>query len=252
MDEGGGRIEVGIASARAGLVALAERPGAGHHVNLWVLDDGAGMDDATRLRAFDPFFTTKPSGAGTGLGLAVVHGIVQAHDGAITLDSTPGVGTRFDLYFAEVDAAVAGNGGDAVPEGAAVVGRGERIIYIDDDEVMPLMVDRLLQRAGYRVRCFGAPLAALAAVRSHPDEVDVVVTDFNMPGLSGLAVAAELAQLRPDLPVLLISGLVSDELRSRAAQCGVREVLEKQFALEALAPAVHRALTRPASASRAA
>ena len=238
----GGRIEIG-AEALELTSDEASRMGlnAGPHVRLWFADDGVGMDDATRLRAFEPFFTTKPIGSGTGIGLSVVHGIVKAHDGAIEVDSTPGSGSRFDIYLPAVGAPQTRELAPAKVQ-SAVLGNGERVLYIDDDEVMPLMVERLLQRAGYVVECYTDPTFGVEAVRARPDGFDLVVTDFNMPVMSGLDVIRALAMIRPTLPTVLISGLVSDELRAQASNLGVSEVLDKQNALEELAVAVHRTL----------
>ena len=238
----GGRIEIGLQpvdleSAQALTLGLTR----GRHVQIWITDDGAGMDEATMRRAFDPFFTTKPKGAGTGLGLSIVHGIVKAHDGAVALQSKPGEGSRFDLYLpvAEADTREAA---PTVP--AEEPRRGERVLYLDDDEIMPLMVEQLLGRAGYLIDCYGDALQAVEAVRARPDSFDVVVTDFNMPGMSGLEVVEALAGIRAALPTVLTSGYVSDAMRTRASQLGVNEVLEKQYMLEELGPAIGRALGR--------
>ena len=249
MESHGGRIEIGVGTARLD-AATATRLGLakGMHAWMWFADDGAGMDDATRLRVFDPFFTTKPLGTGTGLGLSVVHGIVQSHDGAIGVESVLGKGSRFDLYLPLTKA----RPDDIAPNGPArtvASGHGECVLFIDDDEMMPLMVERLLERAGYAVRCFADPTTAVDAVRARPGDFDVVVTDYNMPKMSGLDVALALSSILPSLPIVLTSGLVTDELRTRARECGVLEVIDKQNSLEELAAAVQRALTLSAGKS---
>ena len=124
----------------------------------------------------------------------------------------------------------------------ALRGHGEHVLYVDDDEVMALMAERLLARAGYRVTALRDPAEAIVRVRADPWLYDVVVTDFNMPGRSGLDVAREIAQARPDLPVLISSGLVTDALREQARQAGIRAVLQKETSLEELVPLVRRAL----------
>ena len=218
---------------------------------------------------FEPFFSTKPVGAGTGLGLAVVHGIVVAHQGAISVDSAVGLGATFHLYFpvrmpvpAKVGAgtgtgagagAGTGTGAAAAAAGAAaptpvptpdatLPGAGQHVLYVDDDEVMLLVVERLLQRAGYRVSCCQDGSDALALVRAAPDAVDVVVTDFNMPNCSGLELAEALAQVRADLPVVISSGYLSEELRIGAERLGVRHLLQKQDTVEELVGLLHRVL----------
>ena len=241
----GGRIEIGIArlDAEAAAAVAAALPGlpAGALAHLWVRDNGSGMDAATRTRIFDPFFTTKPVGMGTGLGLSVVHGIVRAHQGAIDVDSAPGQGSCFHLYFPSPDGAADSSGDDAA-DGSSTDGGGHRVLLVDDDEVVVLMAERLLQRAGYQVSSCGRSGDALARVAADPQAFDVVVTDFNMPEMSGLELASALHQLRPDLPLVLSSGLMSEALREQARQVGVRVVLKKENSVDELADAVARAL----------
>ena len=237
-----GRIVIGM-DAHTLDAEAAERLGLqpGPHAHLWVSDDGGGMDEATRLRVFEPFFTTKPVGQGTGLGLSVVHGIVSAHGGAITVTSTLGVGSRFEMYF-PLAAPPAEPAPPPAAEPAAPRGQGQHVLYVDDDPVMLVMVEGLLQRAGYRVTCMDDPRAALARALAAEPPFDVVVTDFNMPELSGIELVQALARSRPGLPVVISSGYVSDGLRADALRAGVRQVLQKEYTLEQLASLVHQAL----------
>jgi PAS domain S-box-containing protein len=216
----------------------------GPYAHLWVIDTGIGMDAATRARIFEPFFTTKPVGRGTGLGLSVVHGILSAHHGAVAVDSTPGRGSTFHLYFplaGSVESA-------AVPVETAVPmqvgGHGEHVLYVDDDETMVLMVERILDRAGYKVSCYRDPQEAVAAVREHPDAFDFVVTDFNMPEFSGLDVARSLADITPRLPVVISSGYITEGLRDEAKLAGVRSLLEKQNTFQDLSDLIGRILSQ--------
>jgi len=242
LADGTGTITVGLDEAQLD-PAAARSAGAlppGRYAHLWVRDTGVGMDEQTRARVFEPFFTTKPPGQGTGLGLSVVHGIVAAHDGAITIDSAPGQGSTFHLYLpARREVAVPAA---AASRPAALEGRGEHVMYIDDDEVMVLMVERLLQRAGYRATCCQRASDALAALRAAPHSFDAVVTDYNMPGATGLEMARAIAAIRPGLPVILTSGYVSEELRAGAERAGVRYLLQKERTFEELAPLLRRAL----------
>lgn len=241
-----GRITIGLAAVTIDAEA-ARRLGlpAGEHAHLWVGDTGSGMDEATRARVFEPFFTTKPVGQGTGLGLSVVHGIVATHGGAITVSSAPAQGSRFDLYFPRLAPPAAQAPEDTTrPESG--LGSGRHIVYVDDDTVMVTMVRALLQRAGHRVSCFENPADAIAAVRASPETFDLFVTDFNMPVLSGLDVARELARLRPELPVVISSGYVTDELVAAAARLGVRHVLQKEYTLEQLPDMLQALLARQA------
>ena len=186
---------------------------------------------------------TKPVGQGTGLGLSVVHGILSAHHGAIAVDSEPGRGSTFHLYFPIVDAPANDFRAEAEPA-SALRGQGEHVLYVDDDETMVLMVERILERAGYRVSGFQDPQEAVAAVRESPKQFDFVVTDFNMPEFSGLDVANEVAHIRPELPVVISSGYITEELRDQARRAGVRGLLEKENTFQELSILVARILAR--------
>lgn len=233
MQGRGGCIELAIATARlSGDEALARGLAPGLHRRLSVRDDGAGMEEATRRRIFEPFFTTKSIGAGTGLGLAVVHGIVAQHDGVIDVRSEPGRGTEFDVWLP----AAAGPDGTPPPTPPTGMprGHGERVLYVDDDEVMALMVERLLSRHGYTVQSMCDPAEALAALRADPQSFDVVVTDYHMPGMSGLDFARALLGIGAVMPRVLVSGSITDTLTADAAAAGMSAVVGKQNLLEQL------------------
>ena len=240
---GGGRIELGLDEVwvDAAMAASIGGLGAGPHARLWVADNGCGMGEAALARIFEPFYTTKPVGQGTGLGLSVVHGIVSAHEGAISVSSRPGEGSRFDLYFPLV-AALPDPAALHVADESQRAGRGERVIYLDDDAVMAMLAEALLGRDGYAVRSFTDAHAALAAVREAPDAVDLFVTDYNMPVLSGLDVVRALHDIRPGLPVIISSGFLNDDIRAAAARAGVRHLLQKEYSTEQLTPLVRRVL----------
>ena len=253
MGERPGRIVVGLDEVQ--VTEFAGSPGAdglapGRWAHLWVEDNGCGIDSATLTRIFDPFFTTKPVGQGTGLGLSVVHGIVNAHRGHIHAESTPGMGSSFHVYLPAVDAPLVSPQPlqPETPAGAQAPDTGRTVFYIDDDEVMVAMVQRLLQRAGYRVRCFQDPRAALRALQADPQSADLVVTDFNMPGCSGLDVAREAAVLRPGLPVILSSGYLSESVAEQAQAVGVHALMHKERTIEELEGLVREALAAPPSA----
>ncbi len=204
------------------------------------------MDTPTIARIFEPFFTTKPIGQGTGLGLSVVHGIVAAHQGAITVDSSPGAGSTFHLYLpcvapnAEAAPAAPSDWGALTPLQRQDQGHGEHVLYVDDDAVMLLLVERLLLRLGYRVTCHADAAAAIEAVRCQPLDFDLVVSDYNMPEISGLEVARDVAALRPDLPVVISSGHLTETQRAELRRCGVRHIVAKENTLEELGPMVAR------------
>ena len=244
LRDGAGSIEIGL-EERLFDEGSARRPAglaAGRCAHLWVRDDGCGMDDETRRRIYEPFFTTKPVGRGTGLGLAVVHGIVKTLGGVVDVTSAVGQGSTFDLYLPLVD-----HESRPMPLGSADVdaarGSGQHVLYVDDDEVMAVMVQGLLQRLGYRATYFLGAREAIETVARDPGGVDLVVTDFNMPNISGLDVVRALGEIRPELPVLVSSGYVSDELRASASVLGVHAVMQKEHTLEELGGLVHAALS---------
>jgi CheY-like chemotaxis protein len=147
------------------------------------------------------------------------------------------VGSEFHIFLPRADATAQAE--RTPPLAAAHRGHGERVLYIDDDEVMVVMVERLLERIGYVVACMHDPAAAIDAVRAAPALFDIVVTDLNMPELSGLDVARELAAIRSDLPVVISSGNIPEQLQSDARQAGVRALLHKQYTLEELGAVIH-------------
>ncbi|HEX5311952.1 PAS domain S-box protein [Aquabacterium sp.] len=259
LNGGAGRIEVGLATASMGedVGATVSRLPAGRYAHLWVKDSGAGIDPAVLPRIFEPFFTTKPVGVGTGLGLSVVHGIVAAHHGAITVDSTPGLGTTFHIYLPLATEAPSPEELESPSLGIlpSPPGRGEHVVYVDDDETMTLMVAQLLAHAGYRVSTFTDPTAALSFVREHGAEVNVVVTDFNMPGMSGVELTKALRLTLPDMPVIIGSGYLSDVLSAQMSELRVNALLQKENTLEQLGGLVHQVLTashEPADSSASA
>jgi PAS domain S-box-containing protein len=236
-------LDAGLAETQPELRAMhARHPGA--VVRVAVSDTGEGMDAATLGRIFDPFFTTKPVGEGTGLGLSVVRGIVETHEGAITVDSQPGDGTTFTLYLPAAQAEQPGANEPAAltAAGSATLNAegGKNILYVDDDDSLVFLVRRLLERRGYRVSSYTDQGEALAALRVDPAAFDLVITDYNMPGMSGLDVAREVRALRADLPVAVASGFVDDELRSQAAAAGVRELIYKANAVDEFCEIVQR------------
>jgi len=251
LPHGSGSIAVRLACLQVGGSSAAPPPArtslaGGRYAHLSVTDSGRGMNAATRARIFEPFFTTKPVGQGTGLGLSVVHGIVARHGGTITVSSRPGAGSRFDLYFPRL----AGDDKSARPEAAAprvAQGRGELVLYIDDDQVMLMMVEQMLLNLGYRATCMADPCAALAEVRARTGHFDIVVTDFNMPQMSGLDLARALHDIDAGLPVVISSGYIPEQLRSDAQAAGVAALMRKEHTLDDLAAVVERALASRAS-----
>lgn len=242
-----GEVRVGLRSvyldADEGGALGGLPPGA--YARLSVADTGPGMSDETRRRLFEPFFTTKPPGTGTGLGLSVVHGIVKAHRGAIDVDSTPGAGSRFDVYLPLAEAEAGGVDLGTAPVAVPAVEEPSpprHIVYIDDYEAMVFLVGRLLRKDGFVTHTFESGEDALAWMQTYEGEIDLVVTDQNMPGLSGVEVARAIRRLRPQQRIAIVSGHVDDRLLAEAAEAGVQEVLGKQDSMDALGASIRQLL----------
>ncbi|WP_375575906.1 PAS domain-containing hybrid sensor histidine kinase/response regulator [Paracidovorax oryzae] len=225
----------------------------GEYVAISVVDNGPGIDAATQLRIFEPFFTTKPVGQGTGLGLAVVHGVMRTHGGAVDVQSAPGEGSRFTLYFPAAEAesepapAAAAPAGDAAPAAspaAPAAGapdeRQHHVMYVDDDQALVFLVQRLLRRRGYRVSGFTDPREAAVALGADPQAYDLVVTDYNMPGYCGVDLVREAKRIRADLPVALASGHVTAEIERDALAEGASALIHKPNDVDELCATVDR------------
>ncbi len=219
------------------------------NVCLSVSDNGAGMDAQTLERLFEPFFTTKPPGEGTGLGLAVVHGILRDHQAAIQVDSASGRGSTFSLYFrAAGQLAAEAEPPDepqcsARPQVAAGLA-GTRILYVDDDEMINHLIGRMLQRGGFQACVYRHPRQALSDVREGKVDYDLAITDFAMPGMSGLELARELRALHPGRPVAITSGFIAEELRRLAPAAGIADLIPKPNTCEELFDAIERLASR--------
>ena len=213
------------------------RPGA--YVHLGVRDTGQGMEQHVMARIFEPFFTTKQTGEGTGMGLAVVHGIVKSHQGAIEVSSVPGQGTVFDLYFPRIkeEAEINGVGGDL----QLSVGT-ERILFVDDEPALAELGKQALGIMGYQVRAHGDSREAWGEFVADPDGFDLVITDLTMPGMTGAQLAERVLGLRADIPVILTTGHSDILTEEEALELGVREYLLKPFSPGRLAEVVRRVL----------
>ena len=240
------KLDEAMANTHASLQSLyATHPGTS--VRISVADTGMGMDTATMKRIFEPFFTTKPVNEGTGLGLSVVHGIVQGHGGAVVVESEPGKGATFSVYLpcGRVDASQHdGNRNDAGAVAVEDRSRGLRVLYIDDDRMLVSLVARTLERRGYRISAHVSAMEGLETLRGDPDAFDLVLTDYNMPEMSGLDVARAVREIRETLPVVVTSGFIDDALLAQARDAGVREVISKVDSVEQLCATLQQVTTR--------
>jgi signal transduction histidine kinase/ActR/RegA family two-component response regulator len=223
---------------------------SGQYVRLRVRDSGHGMTPEVLEHIFEPFYTTKGPGEGTGLGLAVVHGIVRDHEGAIRVTSEPGRGTEFEVYFPALPTAQAVAEPTPAPARASATGAatsdgaGRHVLLVDDDEALVFLSRRTLERMGYRVEGFTEPEEALAAFKAAPASFDAVVADMAMPKMSGLELARKLLAARSDVPIILLSGYIRDSDEVRARELGVREVHWKPSTVSELGETLHRCLAQ--------
>jgi PAS domain S-box-containing protein len=222
-----GTIEIVLAPAEFG----GERPmvtagalHAGRYARLSVTDDGCGLSDETRARIFDPFFTTKPVGIGTGLGLSVVHGIIKSCDAGVIVRSEPQLGSTFECYF---PAAAESPPVAVAPVPLASASGGSRILYVDDEEPLVFLAERMMKRIGHSCVGCTSPQDALDAFRASPMAFDIVVTDLTMPGMTGFEFARAVLDVRCDMPVVMTSGYARAEDRAEAARIGVRALVNK-------------------------
>ena len=211
----------------------------GRHLKLTVSDTGEGIAPEIMDKIFDPFFTTKKPGEGTGMGLSVVHGIVKRCGGVVTVQSDPGKGSEFNVYFPLL---VETSEGGQKEGKVDIVGGTERILYVDDDEIIAQLGIGMLSFLGYRVVSKTSSREALELFRNDPGAFDLVVTDMTMPNMTGVELAQELLRIRPGLPVILCTGFSETITPENAKQYGLREVIMKPIILDQLAAVIRREL----------
>jgi CheY-like chemotaxis protein len=217
---------------------LAELP-EGPYLCLVVKDTGAGIPPEILDKIFDPFFTTKGEGEGTGLGLAVVQGIVTAHKGAITIDSTLGEGTVVRVYLPEVIMEME----EVALEGEQVLPGGrEKILIVDDESAVGLVMGRMLTSLGYTTEIFNDSAKALEAYARNPNKIDLVITDMTMPKFTGMAIAQAMLALRADQRIIICTGYSEQIDEPIIRSKGIDALLAKPVSKASLAVAVRSAL----------
>ena len=216
------------------------RPGA--YVMLKVTDTGTGMTDEIKRRLFEPFFSTKGPGKGTGLGLAVVHGVVKQSDGAIDVDSEPGVGTAFTIYLPRINEAA--SGGRAASDGGTAPRGTETLLLVEDEDAVRALARFTLQRSGYTVLEASHGEEALRVASNHPGKIHLLITDVVMPGMGGRVVAERLLQLHPEMKVLYLSGYTDDAVVRHGILHDEVNFLQKPLSPAALAHKVREVLAQ--------
>lgn len=209
---------------------------------LEISDDGPGISSDIKGRVFEPFFTTKSFGKGTGMGLAVVHGIVQNHHGAITLESTLGEGTRFSIYLPQIeDRAVDGVSNISATDACFPKGAGQLILLVDDDPSILDMGAAVLERLNYKVAIFSKPENALAFIQKD-HTVDLLITDLTMPKMDGVELATAVKALYPNLPIMMWTGYKNEIATASLTKDLIVKIMQKPISIQNLAMDVSKAL----------
>ncbi|HHO75617.1 MAG TPA: PAS domain S-box protein, partial [Deltaproteobacteria bacterium] len=241
MADKGGELRIALAPEYIDKEFCALHPSLveGPYIRLSVNDTGCGMSDTIIERIFDPFFTTKDKTKGTGLGLATVHGIVMSLGGDITVSSAPGKGSSFDVYLPRFEADILQ--GDLRQE-AVPAGNGEHILLVDDEDAILHFGKTMLEQMGYRVSTASASTTALEVFNRDPAQFDLVITDQTMPDMTGDKLASRMLLLRPDLPIILMTGHSETITAHKAKDLGIGCFMEKPFNRSEIGKAIHEAL----------
>ncbi|MGH7997240.1 MAG: ATP-binding protein [Opitutaceae bacterium] len=235
----GGTITVSTSLRSGRNFDRADVDRAGAYVCLSVADTGAGMTPEVRARIFEPFFTTKEGNKGTGLGLAVVYGIVVSHRGFIEVESAPGRGSTFQIFLPAAETAAV----DSTPVTSSEFPDGtEALLVVDDEDPLRKLLETALTRKGYRITAACDGLEAIDLIKNPGVELDAVLLDLNMPGASGLAVLKVIKEHRPRLRVMILSGHLSNETRAEFEQLGQRDFMSKPYTLDELGRRLRRLL----------
>lgn len=242
MEDTGGRLSLRLETITLGLGAFNDfsiTPGL--YQQLTIADTGHGMDEATMAKIYDPYFTTKPRGKGTGLGLAVVLGILRGYGGEIRVESKPGMGTTFTLYFPVVELAGDQHIEPIDPQGPMPRGT-EHILLVDDEKSIADVTTSMLERLGYKVTVRISGFDALEAFRNLSDRIDLLIADLTMPQMTGLQLYREIKKIRPDIKVIICTGF-SEQLNSdKSRVIGIEGFLNKPVVMADLAHCVRRVL----------
>jgi signal transduction histidine kinase len=240
MRDGGGTLEVRLEAIDI-THERTQKLAPGPYLQVMIRDTGIGMEPAVLERIFDPFFTTKNAGEGTGMGLAVVHGIIASHGGTIKVDSSPGRGTAFVICLPRIGAPVAPNPLSTDQLQVGGVG-GSKVLFVDDEQPLVEVGKELLELLGYDVEVRTSSVEALELFQAAPERFDVVITDQTMPNMTGEELSRRLLSIRSDLPIILCTGFSFAMTEERAKDAGVRSLLQKPLLGQDLAHALEGVL----------
>ncbi len=222
----------------SGFTALYPNMVPGKYVRMIFRDTGHGMSHDMKDRIFDPFFTTKDKGEGSGMGLAVVHGMVSKLKGCIVVESEPEKGATFEIYLPAIEI----NEGTECMEGAFATRGSERILFVDDEPSLAKMGKRLIETLGYKVTTRTSSLEALELFREKPDVFDLIITDMTMPNMAGDELARSIMDIRPEIPVIICTGFSAGITESRVKSMGIRELVFKPIVKSDLAKTIRKVL----------
>lgn len=239
MENEGGILEITLKQIEIDPTQLSNQDlKTGSHLKLTVKDTGHGIEKQILEKIFDPYFTTKKFGKGSGMGLAMVHGIVKNHNGLILVDSTPGKGSVFQIFLPAIDDAIEVQDKKATP----LLTGTEHILVVDDEPAIADMTQLRLERLGYRVTIKTGSMEALELFRRHPGRFDLVITDQTMPHLTGKKMAAEMIQIQKDIPIILSTGYSSRIDEDKTENAGIRAFLMKPVGIKELSECIRRIL----------
>ena len=239
MQEKGGFLELTLMEEEIGSDDSNPDLHPGRYLKLTVSDTGHGMNSVVLKKIFDPYFSTKGPGEGTGMGLAVVHGIVKSHGGNITVYSKVGEGTTFHVYLPLIETRPVEP--KTVPAGLTPTGT-EHILFVDDEEPIVLMIQKILERLGYQVTSRTSSAEALEVFKAKPDEYDLVITDMTMPNMTGLELAPRLGEIRSDIPIIMCTGFNETIDEDKAKNMGILAYIMKPVLIDEIAKTIRKVL----------
>jgi len=237
MEKKGGKLTITLKEVDLRVDDFKGMP-PGTYVCFTVSDTGIGMDQSTKDRIFDPYFTTKKEGKGTGLGLAVVHGIIKSHGGHISVYSEPGEGAAFHVYLPVIKTQQKTKQIETQP----IKKSNERILIVDDEKMVVEIQQKMLKQIGYEVTGRTSSIEALKTFQANPDNFDLIITDMTMPDMTGDQLAQKIIEIRTDIPIILCSGFSEKLSNEKAKSLGIKDFLMKPVLMKDLSITIRRVL----------